>query len=107
MHLTLALALVSLTCGLGALCAGMGEDCCCIVADGGSPCTEMSGGNDAPTSPDQQATIDSGERLSVAVVDAAPPASPGVSATAADGRAPRAAPGAANPLYLSHCALLC
>ncbi len=106
-HLALALTLVSLTCGLGALCADMGEECCCMTADGSSPCTEMSGGKDMPVSPDQQATIDSGERFSIAVVDAAPLSSPGASTPARDSRAPQAAPAASTPLYLSHCAFLC
>ncbi len=108
LHLFLALTLVSLTCGLGALCASMGEDCCCMMEDGGSPCTEVSGGNDAPATPEPAASIESGDRFSVAIVDALPiGASPGASASAQDGRALQAAPAAPTPLYLSHCAFLC
>ncbi len=107
LHLALALALVSLTCGLGAACASMEESCCCMMADGSSPCTEVSGGSDGPAAPEPASTIESGKRFSVAVVDASPAAlSPGTPALPAGGRAAAAA-AATVPLYLSHCALLC
>ncbi len=108
LHLALVLALTSLTCGIGAACAAMGETCCCMMEDGGSPCTEVSGGGDAPVSPEPASALDSGERFSVAVVDAAPfAAGPGASASLPNGTRRLAAPTAPTPLYLSHCAFLC
>ncbi len=107
LHLALALSLVSLTCGLGALCADMVEECCCMV-EGSSPCTEVTGGDDAPVTPEPTSTIASGERFSVAILDASPVGtSPGASASAHNGRASRLPPAAVTPLYLSHCAFLC
>ena len=107
LHLALALTLTSLTCGLGALCAGMGDDCCCTMEGGGSPCQEMSG-DDTPVSPEQEATFASGERFSVAVVEAAPAATgDGVAPALGEARAARAPAAAGAPLFLSHCAFLC
>ncbi len=108
LHLALALTLVSLTCGIGAACAAMGETCCCMMEGGASPCTEVSGGGDMPVGPEPASVLDSGERFSVAIVEASPlgPSS-GASASAPDGRASRLAPAAPTPLYLSHCAFLC
>ncbi len=107
LHLALALTLTSLTCGLGAFCASMGESCCCVTEDGGSPCQEMSG-DDAPMSPEQDATLASGERSPVAVVEAAPGSTGDGTANAprrvGGSQAPAAAP---TPLFLSHCAFLC
>ncbi len=108
LHLALALSLVSLTCGIGAVCAEMGESCCCMTDDGGSPCTEMSGGRDAPIDPEPAASIESSERFSVAIVDAAPlVARQGATAQTMEGRILGAARAAPTPLYLSHCAFLC
>ena len=108
LHVALALTLTSLTCGLGALCAGMGEECCCMMEDGSSPCTEVSGGNDAPVTPEPASTLGSGERFSVAIVDASPmAASSGDSQSPRIGRDQRATSAAPTPLYLSHCAFLC
>ncbi len=107
LHLALVLGLTSLTCGIGAACAAMGETCCCMMEDGSSPCTEVSGGGE-PVSPEPATTLDSGERFSVAVVEATPLAtSPGASASLPDGRALEAVPVSGTPLYLSHCAFLC
>ncbi len=108
LHLALVLALTSLTCGIGAACAAMGETCCCMMEDGGSPCTEVSGGGDAPAAPAPASAVDSGERFSVAIADATPlGSSPGATASAPDGRARQVTPAASAPLYLSHCAFLC
>jgi hypothetical protein len=108
LHLALALTLTSLTCGLGALCAGMGESCCCIVEDGGSPCQEMSGGHGAPISPEQDATFASGDWFSVAVLEAAPAVTaPDAAAALPMARSARVPAAAATPLFLSHCAFLC
>ncbi len=108
LHLALALSLVSLTCGLGAFCADMGEDCCCMMENGASPCTEVSGSGDTPAAPEPEAAIESGERFSVAIIDAGPLAtSLAVEAPRGGGRAPRTVATAATALYLSHCALLC
>ena len=107
LHLALVLSLVSLTCGIGAACAEMGETCCCMTADGGSPCTEMSGGNDAPTDP-EPAALASSERFSVAIVEASPlTASLDASASTLNARFFEATPAESPPLYLSHCAFLC
>ncbi len=79
-----------------------------MMADGSSPCTEVSGGSDSPAPPAPASSIESGERFSVAVVDAAPVgARPGDVEPAGNGRALQAAPAASTPLYLSHCAFLC
>ncbi len=108
LHFALALILTSLTCGVGALCAGMDEECCCMTEDGSSPCTEVSGGNDAPVTPEPASTLESGERFSVAIVEAAPiGTSAGNSESSRGGRAAQAPAAAATPLYLSHCAFLC
>ncbi len=108
LHLALALTLVSLTCGLGAACAAMGETCCCMMEDGSSPCTEVSGGGDTPVSPEPASTLETGERFSVAIVDPAPPGTgPEVSASQPDRRALEAALAPGAPLFLSHCAFLC
>ena len=108
LHLALALILTSLTCGLGALCAGMGEECCCMMEDGSSPCTEISDGNDAPVTPEPVSTLESGERFSVAVMDASAAGTAlGDSESPRRARAQQAVAAAATPLYLSHCAFLC
>lgn len=107
LHLALALILTSLTCGIGAACASMDERCCCMMEDGASPCTEMSGGSDAPVSPAPASTIESSDRFSVAVVEASPAAGLGATASDSDASASPAPDAAPTPLYLSHCAFLC
>ena len=108
LHVALAFALASLTCGIGAACAAMGERCCCMTEDGSSPCTEMSDRDDAPVSPAPVSALESGERFSVAIVTASPlAASSSVSASISCLPDTQAAPGASTPLYLSHCAFLC
>ena len=78
-----------------------------MMADGGSPCTEMSGGNDAPADP-EPAALASSERFSVAIVEASPlAANLGASASTLNARLFEAAPAESPPLYLSHCAFLC
>lgn len=108
LHLVLALTLASLTCGISAFCASMGESCCCMTENDGSPCTEMSDSGDAPVSPAPASTIESGERFSIAIVDASPiAASLGGSASSSDRLNAQASLAAPTPLYLSHCAFLC
>ena len=108
LHLALALALASLTCGIGAACVAMEERCCCMTEDGSSPCTEMSDPDGAPVSPAPVSTLESGERFSVAIVTASPlAASSGVPASTSGRPDTQASPGAPTPLYLSHCAFLC
>ncbi len=110
LHLAMALILLSLTCDIGAVCAmaDSGSDCCCQMEGMEAPCTDMSGSDDEPGAPEPAATIDSGERFSLAILDATPGVSaPGVLDPASRGRIGPAFTARSTPLYLSHCAFLC
>lgn len=111
LHLALAVTLLSLTCDLGAVCAfaGMEGECCCPMKmeGGSSPCMDMSG-DDRPDAHDPEAAIESSERFSAAVLEAAPSIASCGDPTAVTGISLADAPPAApTPLYLSHCAFLC
>ncbi len=78
-----------------------------MMADGGSPCTEMSGAGDAPADP-EPAALASSERFSVAIVEASPlTAGLGATASSLNARFFETVPTESPPLYLSHCAFLC
>ena len=110
LHLAVALILLSLTCDIGAVCAaaGMEGECCCMMADGSTPCTDMSDGDEAPGAAEPAATIDGGQRFPVAVLAARfAELSPGAAPSGPDGRLRLSVDAAATPLFLSHCAFLC
>ncbi|MCP3959458.1 MAG: hypothetical protein GY719_16535 [bacterium] len=109
LHVALALFLVSLTCDLGAACAlaEMEGSCCCEQMGAESPCMELSGG-DGPSGAPEQAAIESGQRFSVAVLDAPLPSPSPDAVSPRFGDSASLEPAAAGtPLYLSHCAFLC
>ena len=105
-HLALALILLSLTCDVGAVCAaaGMEGECCCITADGSTPCTDMSDGDAAAGAPEPAATVDGG-RFSVAVLAVrVAELSPGDAPSGPDSRLRLAVD--STPLYTLHSSLL-
>ena len=110
LHLAMALILMSLTCDVGAVCAmaSSDEECCCSSEGMSSPCTDMSGDEDAPSGPESAATVGSGERFSQAILAPAPGISPpGAPRPTLSGRIDLAAANRTTPLYLSHCSFLC
>lgn len=110
LHVALAFILMSLTCDFGTVCAMAddGGDCCCATEGMPTPCTDLSGGDEGPATPDPSGTLLTGDRFSVAILAVAPATSaPAASEPATAGRLGPGRAARETPLYLSHCAFLC